>query len=527
MSESRNDVLMLPADDPFAKALESGLRPVIDPTKAHPCGCPGVIHEGGPECHLPEDLDLPKHWAEQGESKLPESPSDSKGAGPFGWNAHFRPDLPEHFVPQLGSVGIQFFYPFAEGSDGPTLEEVLANAPDNPEYQAIMERWLPRSINPGLKKFWETFMPHMPQTGAVMIFSGLVGDTDCIYIRYETDHVKPMTFVLPYAEKEYFFRGWTEAATQEHMQTEMEDWCKHPTEYADFVKKGYRYNFSALAMSPPLGIFFEHMLPIKDIYKGMVTGDFKLLDDSKKQLEGRFNRCIADITRFALELKDKVKFKDHNLMLAFKATEDWKGLTVSLDKIWPKLPEGGQQECGLSPIKLEDWDHEGDNVKVVIRKLIRLAGKANTIIADLYKDLPDNEWMRSVVDGQVKESLFASSHFLKEIYQANPTDIRQQVEETANKVVSALNEHGGNIGLDLTSWVVYQYFEDGRPAVPLVKEGLNFKQELYNTHTERFMEVLFQYLFRIQSPYIRPYVNRVLADKNDGIPVGSIRPVQQ
>jgi hypothetical protein len=337
-----------------------------------------------------------------------------------------------------------------------------------------------------------------------------------------------MEFVLPRAELTYFLRGWTEAITSDHMQTEMEDWCKHPTGYKDLQKKGYRYNVSALALVLPLSYFFADAFGIKeDQFANMVNGDFKILEDIKKELSNRFDRYVADISRFAITLKDKVKFKDHNLMLAFKGTDDFRGLVVSLDKIYPKFPEGGQYECGVNPLKLEDWKTEGDNVKVVIRKLIRLSTKVNDMLNKMYRELPNNKWCETWLDGLVRERLLAASHFLKELYQANPTDIRPYVEEMANKVLSALNERGGNIGLDLTSWVVYQYFDNGSPPIPVVAEGLNFKQELYNQHTERFMEVLYQYLFHVRSPYIRPYVHKVVADKNDGIPVGSIRPVNK
>lgn len=449
---------------------------------------------------------------------------------PGKWNfmADFKANLPEHWVSMTQLPGMQAFYPFDDDAEY-ALEPLVIETGTTPEMQAALEHYLDyRVVNGAFKKFWSTFMPHMPQTGVVLVYSGLVGKTDAVYIRYEQDHVKPMTFVLDREEFTYFLSGWTQAIISEHMQVEMEEWCKFATSNEDFKKRGFRYNLTGMAVTYPLSWFFYNSFNAKgDLFAGLTNGDFKLMDGFKKQFVARFDSMVSEATHLAVTLKDKVKFKDHNLMLAFKANESFTGILIGLDKIFPKFPEGGQVECGLTPIDPAEWAKEGDNVQVVIRKLIKLNTKINNMILKILMDLPDNEWCRQTFLTLVKERMIASSHFLKELYQANPTDIRPYVESKANEILGALNERGGNIGLDLTSWVVYQYFTDGRPPVPLVADGLNFKQELYNMHTERFMEVLYQYLFHVRSPFIRPYVHRVVADLSDGIPVGSIRPVEQ
>lgn len=439
---------------------------------------------------------------------------------PYTFNHDYVFDLPDHWVSMMRLPGFEVLYPFHVLKD----ESVLVEKSVDADYYIPIVPLV--GAGAALKKAWETLMPDAPQTGGVYLYRGIQGNTEVIYIRYEQDHVNPVTFTILDKDWDYFIRGWNQAVTSEEAVTEMEAWCKHPTSNQDLVNRGWKFNFTMHGLTYSLKWFLTN----NDVEKyypfdQMDNGDFEKADNVIKQLDARFDRYVADISRFAFTLKDKVAFKDHDLMLAFKANEKFTGLVVSLDKIYPKFPEGGAYECGVIPVTEEQWANEGDNVKVVIRRIVRVVNKTNELIDKLRKELPNFPYFHKAFEKALQVRLMSSSHFMKEIYKANPSDIQSYVQKVGNDVVMALNKHGGNIGLDLTSWVVYQYMEDGSAPVPVVVDELNFKQNLFNTHTERFMDVLYQYLLQLRNPYIRPYAHRVAANITDGIPVGSIRPL--
>ena len=240
----------------------------------------------------------------------------------------------------------------------------------------------------------------------------------------------------------------------------------------------------------------------------------------------RFSRFIGMATKQAEKLAPMLKKRDHNLVLTFKGNKTLDGLVIGLDKVPPRL-ENGEFHLGETPINLDDWHQYGNSVVVIVRKITKVSHWVEQLIKECKASLPDHPYAQSRFAKAMKEQLLASSHFIKELYQINPNDIRDYVEQVANEMVGALNNHGGNIGLDLNTWKVYQYQDNGLPPVPLVVEELNFRKNVYEVHTDRFMECLYTFMYGLSSPYIRPYTHKVVVDGNDGIKIGSIRHVKE
>lgn len=454
---------------------------------------------------------------------------DTEGKGPF----EFAPDLaklgsslPEGWISNLQFTSMTHYYPFAGTMD-------ITGYPED-QHETIKKT---NKILLALEQFDKTVNPSAPKLGPVMIYQGLkflrtkpgqndysdTHPTEVTYIRFQRDGIhESVTYVLRSDTFEYFIDSWFDAINSSSRLQNAINWCGEENNDQRLRSHGHMNRITRAPLELPLS-FFEMADPGDHYLDGLMSGDFKLIDGICKRLRNQFDKLIGDVTAQADKLATKIDVRDHTLYLVFKANEDFTGLVVSLDKVPPKLPEGGEYSLGDKPIDKEEWEKEGLDVAVIVRKVLKAASWITKLIADCRAELPDHPYAVSTFNKALKERLLASSHFMKEIYRINPKDVRDQVESVANDILSKLNDHGGNIGLDLNNWTVYQYQDGGMPPVPLVADPLNFRRDVYDAYTDGFIDVLYAFLLNTPSPYIRPYSHRVKADANDGIPLGSIR----
>ena len=440
----------------------------------------------------------------------------------FGWSGNVHHYVDPYFVSNMDFGSFQHYYPFTEdikrAMDFPTPLQDHMNA----NGEVVLHE---TKVCVALHNFFTTVKPAALAVGCVMTYQGYQGDTEVTYIRFERDHVDPITFVLRADSFGFFIDMWYDGVTNPVRQQTAIGWCREDNNSPGMIARGNKRMINQISMEWPL----SWIRPIEPEHKwdGLLNGDFQRTEDVIAAFNGRFDRFIAMATKQAERIAPKVKFRDHTLMLVFKGNEDLNRLVIGLDKVPGRLPDSGEYSLGDKPIDLAEWAHLGNDVLVAVRKVGKVSQWVDQLIEESYKSLPDHPYCRAELDKVIKTRLLASSHFMKELYKINPRDVQGYVEKVANDVMTALHNHGGNIGLDLNSWRVYQYFEDGTPPIPMVKEELNFRKSVFDVHTDHMVGIIYAYMFTIKSPYLRPYANRVKADLSDGIPIGSIRPVKR
>lgn len=436
----------------------------------------------------------------------------------------FQKSIPMHYVPNNRFTSMTHYYPFHDYSAVVGIQDIqdpeqllgqheINNEPDH-KYHTICA---------GLKHFFTTVKPNALATGCAMTYPGFVGNTEVTYIRFERDHVDPITFVLRADTFDRFIEDWVAGINDPVRKQRAIEWATEPNSDPNLQAKGYRKRICQKAMEFPLDMLYP---PETFVYDGLFNGDFQLIDDVIDRFKSRFNRFIGMATKHADKLAPMIKHRDHNLVLTFKGNKTLDGLVIGLDKVPPRL-ENGEYHLGEHPIVLEDWHQYGNSAVVVVRKINKVSQWVEQLIKECKAELPDHPYAQERFAKVMKEQLLASSHFIKELYQIDPNAVRDYVEEVANGMVCALNDHGGNIGLDLNTWKVYQYQDNGLPPVPLVVEELNFRKTVYEVHTDRFMELLYIFMYALSSPYIRPYTHKVVVDGNDGIKIGSVRHIKE
>lgn len=286
--------------------------------------------------------------------------------------------------------------------------------------------------------------------------------------------------------------------------------------------KGFGLNVTQAPIELPLSFFpFSFAKdPIDDLFDGDFTQVKEVCERLNEDLRGR----LGELNRIALKLADLIPQKDHDLYLSFKGVNGLKQMNVALDRVYPKLPESGEIVLGDEPINIFEWSAYSKVVQVNVKRISHGTRQINRMF-DKYRALINpHPMIQELFDTNLKEQLMASSHFLNRVYGFSAAYGVKYMEEVANEVISKLNAHGGNIGLDLNEWVVYEYHEEGRPT-PIESEELDFKKQILNSYTQSFVDALYGYLLDVQNPYIKPYTYRTVVEGDDGIEVGTIRQV--
>lgn len=385
------------------------------------------------------------------------------------------------------------------------------------EHQLAVDRLLVffNRANPELAN-QEPFGTHVDPT--ILTYQGIIDGDEVKWIRFQLgEHSR--TYAILDREFNTF------------LQTVRQDpdlrWAKGANHREAWHKRELRLNVSKAPIELPLAYF---MTPwsgheMDDLY----DGDFKALDGHVERLKAKLSENLRDITAKAMGLTNAVGKRDHDLYLVFKSTDTaMQTLNASLEKVYPLLPESGEVSVGDNPINLFEWNIDKKSV-VTAKQIIVLVKHCNNEIEKTRGLLSQHPVIQKAFAQEVKTILFAASHFTKKLYGCKPEDVDTLVQAVANSVVSVLTRaqkrmdaEQVKLGLDLNSWIVWEYRETGKP-VRSADSALNFIEKVLNRYTDSFVEALYAFLLNSGNPLFRPYSYTVKADKNDGIELGSIR----
>jgi len=350
---------------------------------------------------------------------------------------------------------------------------------------------------------------HFPSNLRIFRYAGMDGDQEVTWFRFQVGE-ESRSFVVLSKDVPTFLGQMTE---EDPMV-----WTHKRRASA----KGFGLNVTQAPIELPLSFFpFSFAKdPIDDLFDGDFTQVKEVCERLNEDLRGR----LSELNRIALKLADLIPQKDHDLYLSFKGVNGLKQMNVALDRVYPKLPESGEIVLGDEPINIFEWSAYSKVVQVNVKRISHGTRQINRMF-DKYRALINpHPMIQEIFDTNLKEQLMASSHFLNRVYGFSAAYGVKYMEEVANEVISKLNAHGGNIGLDLNEWVVYEYHEEGRPT-PIESEELDFKKQILNSYTQSFVDALYGYLLDVQNPYIKPYTYRTVVEGDDGIEVGTIRQV--
>lgn len=376
----------------------------------------------------------------------------------------------------------------------------------------------------GLLKFFYDLVPTKPENLAIYTYPGLVEGEPIRWVRFETEHNSTTFCVL-----ELDFPRWISAV----LDDETIEWCLRDNENEALKKRGMYLNVSRAPIELPLHFFWVRFdrHPIDDLY----DGDFIALETLSAKLQEKITNKLALATMKANVLVNAEGKKDHDLYLVFKATDNFSALNVTLDKVYPKLPESGEISLGDNPTTLFEWNGKEKKVLVAVRQINNYCKQINKAIQETRALLNQHPIIQQQFDEKLKVMLFAATHFTKMIYGFSAEYGEALVYEVVNDVLERLTRFdlkhrsdgvakglNWSIGLDLNSWVVWEY-TDGKHPVRVTDPEVDFVNTLFNRYTESFIQALYAVLLNTRNPLIKPYDYREVADLSDGIAIGTVR----
>lgn len=362
-------------------------------------------------------------------------------------------------------------------------------------------------------KFYKVLTPNGSDDISIFTFKGIAGSEDLLWVRFETP-TGPASFVVLESNAE----RWVQAC----LEDETLGWCTQGNLNKAMQARDMHLNVSKAIFELPMSYFmvpFEAH-PMDELF----SGDYEVYENAIARLKVSVWDRLREITDYTAALNVSVKHKDHDLYLVFKATPDFAKMNVILEKVSPILPESGEISLGDNLDALFVPDEGDKRTKLTIKKIMVLGKQINYELEKTRKLISQHAIIQAEYAQFVKTMLLAATHFMKLVYKFRGDDGVELVEVEADKILRALKEHGGNVGLDLNSWIVWEY--DGlKQPVRVTAPELCFNDLLHSKFTESFIEALYAHLMGLGNPLTRPYHYREEVDVNDGIEVGSVRRV--
>ena len=284
----------------------------------------------------------------------------------------------------------------------------------------------------------------------------------------------------------------------------------------------------------------KHELP-----KGWLTAE------TPHPLDGFLQEDLWSVGRNAFELNEKVAKQvkeilaiSHRLLpLTTDRTYDlYMSMNVNsldltkfklrFDRIYPKLPDLTNENDELAPIIIgirEDFGLEPNDNPVynqVVHQLKRCEEIINKQIQKHIKKSGLKGEPLEMLKKEITSILMATSHYTGKVFGYDGTHGEALLHEVANGILDAMyraRATGRDLALDISSWFVWEYPQDGSQPIRATEPELDFRKLILEGYTDSFVDLLVPILMDSgHSDAVRPYKFHVKADLSDGRAIGSM-----
>lgn len=366
-------------------------------------------------------------------------------------------------------------------------------------------------VNDGLIRFYEDLFKVVPEELAIYVYLGMAGSVELRWVRFQTDE-KSYTFAVRSSD----FNRWIDAV----VDLKDPNWMISDNDCAEMKERGLEFNVSKLSIELPLSCyqteFGSH--PMDSLY----DGDFKVLGGALQRLKDTMMDKLKEATKETNILVNAHCKQDHDLYLVFKAKPGFKHLDVLLEKVAPVFESEEGISLGDQASLPAEWESVSKKATNAVKRIYAQGKQINKAIDAARALISQHPIIQQEFDQWIKTNLFAAGHFTKLVYGFRGEDDPALVNKHANSIIRALTYKGGNIGLDLNSWITWEY-EAGKIPTRSKDPEVDFADSLHKKYTESFIQALYNFLIVSGNPYVRPYDYREAADMSDGIAIGSIR----
>lgn len=261
--------------------------------------------------------------------------------------------------------------------------------------------------------------------------------------------------------------------------------------------------------------------------------DLWSIDRNAFELSEKVAKQVKEILAISHRLLPLTTDRVYDLWMSMNVDQlDLTKFKLRFDRIYPKLPDLTNENDELAPIivgiKEEFGLEPNDNptYNLVVTQLKRCENIINAQIKKHIKKSGLKGEPLEMLKKEITSILMATSHYTAKVFGYDGTHGEQLLHEVANGVLEKLysaRATGRDLALDISSWFVWEYPEDGSQPLRATDPELNFQRTILEGYTDTFVDLLVPILMDSgHTDAIRPYKFHVKADLSDGRAIGSM-----
>lgn len=298
---------------------------------------------------------------------------------------------------------------------------------------------------------------------------------------------------------------------------------KELQDYSVGSRAEHRWGGSPFVYNPHLNRLNRQLYQLP---RAVFFGDNNDIDFGELE-SGDFHRADKAFTKVANVLKDVTKQinanlkliaadprlkKDHDLIFTYLVDKDTQLVRPTLDKVYPKLPAGGEMVLEQRPVVIDEWKDYPGLTMTAITTMVGSVSRLNQAINEFLLHGEQHPILKQYVTDIMKAASIQITNAWQPVYTFKAEDGQAVIDEVANQLLTELAALPGVPGMDLNSWETYDYTDRENPVKI---ETVDYYKSIACAYTESFMKALYEYLLGLQNPLFRPYSRIQKVDEAD------------
>lgn len=266
---------------------------------------------------------------------------------------------------------------------------------------------------------------------------------------------------------------------------------------------------------------------------GFLQEDLWSIDRNAFELSEKVAKQVKQILSTSHRLLPLTTDRTYDLYMSLNVSAlDLSKFKLRFDRIYPKLPDLTNENNELSPIIIgiqEEFGLEASDNPVynqVVTQLKRCEQIINEAVQKHIKKSRLKGKPLEMFKKEITSILMATSHYTGKVFGFDGTHGADLLHEVANSILDTIYRYrvnGRDLRLDISSWFVWEYPQDGSQPLRTTEPELDFQRLILEGYTDSFVDLLVPILMDSgHSDVISPYKYHVKADLSDGRAIGSM-----
>lgn len=266
---------------------------------------------------------------------------------------------------------------------------------------------------------------------------------------------------------------------------------------------------------------------------GFLQEDLWSIDRNAFELSEKVGKQVKEILSISRRLLPLTTERTYDLYMSLNVNSlDLTKFKLRFDRIYPKLPDLTNENDELAPIIIGIKEEFGlePNDNPTYNHVITLLKRGEQIINQQVQKHIKKSGLKGepleMFKKEITSILMATSHYTGKVFGFDGTHGEALLHEVANGILDKMYRarvDGRDLALDISSWFVWEYPQDGGQPIRATEPELDFQKLILEGYTDSFVDLLVPILMDSgHSDAIRPYKFHVKADLSDGRAIGSM-----